>query len=91
MLSIELEFTKKCNLRCLYCYSSAGEPVENELSLDELKSVIYQARELGARKIILLGGGEPLIYSGVRDIVDYINSLGLQQVLLPMALSLPEK
>ncbi len=81
LLSIELEFTKKCNLRCLYCYSSAGESVENELSLDELKSVIYQARELGARKIILLGGGEPLIYSGVRDIVDYINSLGLQQVL----------
>ncbi|MEK7289676.1 MAG: radical SAM protein [Planctomycetota bacterium] len=81
LLSIELEFTRKCNLRCLYCYSSAGEAVENELGLDELKAVVYQARELGAKKIILLGGGEPLLYHGVMDVVDYIHSLGLQQVL----------
>ncbi len=30
LLSIELEFTKKCNLKCLYCYASAGEPLESE-------------------------------------------------------------
>ncbi|MEK7732763.1 MAG: radical SAM protein, partial [Planctomycetota bacterium] len=81
LLSIELEFTRKCNLRCLYCYSNAGEAVENELELNELKAVVYQARELGAKKIILLGGGEPLLYRGVMDVVDYIHSLGLQQVL----------
>jgi radical SAM protein with 4Fe4S-binding SPASM domain len=81
LLSIELEFTKKCNLRCLYCYSSAGEPLENELSLDELRSVISQAKELGAKKIILLGGGEPLLYQGMTDIIEYINFLGFQQAL----------
>ncbi|NUO07188.1 MAG: radical SAM protein [Candidatus Brocadia sp.] len=81
LLSIELEFTKKCNLRCLYCYSSAGDPFENELNLDELKSVISQAKDLGVKKIILLGGGEPLIYSGVSNVINYIDSLGLQQVL----------
>ena len=81
LLSIELEFTKKCNLRCLYCYANAGEPVENELSLDEIKSVILQAKEMGAKKIILLGGGEPLIYHGLMEIIRYIISLGLQQVL----------
>ncbi|MEK6621908.1 MAG: radical SAM protein, partial [Planctomycetota bacterium] len=81
LLSIELEFTRKCNLRCLYCYSNAGEAVENELELNELKAVVYQARDLGAKKIILLGGGEPLLYHGVMDVVDYIHSLGLQQVL----------
>lgn len=81
LLSIELEFTKKCNLRCLYCYSSAGEPAENELKIDELKSVALQAKELGAKKIILLGGGEPLHFDGLEDIVDYINSIGLQQIL----------
>ncbi|MBI5026554.1 MAG: radical SAM protein [Nitrospirae bacterium] len=81
LLSIELEFTKKCNLRCLYCYSSAGEPLENELSHDELKSVIFQAKELGAKKAILLGGGEPLLYQRLTDIIGYINSLGLQHAL----------
>jgi radical SAM protein with 4Fe4S-binding SPASM domain len=81
LLSIELEFTKKCNLRCLYCYANAGEPVENELSFDDIESVILQAKEMGAKKIILLGGGEPLIYHGLMDTIRYINSIGLQQIL----------
>lgn len=81
LLSIELEFTKKCNLRCLYCYSDAGEPIENELNHEELISVISQAKELGARKAILLGGGEPLIFRGLTDIISYIDSLELQQIL----------
>jgi radical SAM protein with 4Fe4S-binding SPASM domain len=81
LLSIELEFTKKCNLRCLYCYSSAGKPEKDELTLDEIKSVILQAKELGAKKIILLGGGEPLLFQGFCDIVKYIDGLGLKQIL----------
>jgi len=81
LLSVELEFTRKCNLRCIYCYSSAGESRDNELTLDEIKDVILQAKDLGARKIILLGGGEPLLYSGVFEIVDFIHSLGISQIL----------
>jgi radical SAM protein with 4Fe4S-binding SPASM domain len=81
LLSIELEFTKKCNLKCLYCYTEAGKATKNELTLDELKSVVSQAKELGAKKIILLGGGEPLMYDRLTDIVHYIHSLGLQQVV----------
>jgi MoaA/NifB/PqqE/SkfB family radical SAM enzyme len=81
LLSIELEFTRRCNLRCGYCYSNAGEPADNELGIEEIKSVIEQAKEMGARKVILLGGGEPLMYPGLREVVHYISSAGLQQVL----------
>ncbi|KPK02383.1 MAG: radical SAM protein [Nitrospira bacterium SG8_35_4] len=81
LLSIELEFTRKCNLKCLYCYTEAGKAAQDELTIDELKSVVSQARDLGAKRIILLGGGEPLIYDRLTDIVAYINSLGLQQVI----------
>jgi MoaA/NifB/PqqE/SkfB family radical SAM enzyme len=81
LLSIELEFTKRCNLKCLYCYSGAGNASENELDRSELKSVITQAENLGAKKVVLLGGGEPLLYSGLTDIIDYISSLGMQQAL----------
>ncbi|MGR3309458.1 MAG: radical SAM/SPASM domain-containing protein [Candidatus Brocadiales bacterium] len=81
LLSIELEFTMKCNFRCRYCYSNAGNPAENELNIDEIKSVILQAKKLGAKKIILLGGGEPLLYEGFEEVVEYIASNGLQQVL----------
>ncbi len=81
LLSLELEFTKQCNLRCIYCYSSAGQALEEELSFDELASVIEQARRLGAKSIILLGGGEPLLFPHIREVVRHIDSLGLSQAV----------
>ncbi len=81
LLSLELEFTRRCNLRCMYCYASAGDALEHELSLDEVMGVIEQAQGLGARRIILLGGGEPLLFPKVREVIEHIHSLGLSQVL----------
>ena len=72
LLSLELELSRACNLRCIYCYASSGQPLENELSLDEIFDVIDQAVDMGARKIIVLGGGEPLIYPHIFDVIDYI-------------------
>jgi len=91
LLSIELEFTRKCNLRCLYCYADAGEAVENEMTIDEIESVVVQAKNLGAKKVILLGGGEPLIYQGVKGVVAFIESLGLRQVLFTNGTLLTEE
>lgn len=81
LLSLELEFSRECNIRCVYCYASAGEAMPDELSVDELKDTIAQAAELGAKKIILIGGGEPLMYSGLREVVKYIYSMGLEQTI----------
>ncbi|HMK59999.1 MAG TPA: radical SAM protein [Dissulfurispiraceae bacterium] len=91
LLSLELEFTRKCNLRCIYCYSAAGEPEDGELSISEIKSVVRQAGDLGAKKIILLGGGEPLIYEGLEEIIEFISGLGLQQVLFTNGTLITEK
>lgn len=81
LLSIELEFTRRCNLRCIYCYADSGEPAPNELSLDEIRSVILQAKQLGAEKIVLLGGGEPLVYRELPEVIRFVHALGLQQYL----------
>ena len=81
LLSLELEFTKKCNLRCTYCYSSAGDALAEELTLDELVGVIEQARQLGARKIVLLGGGEPFLFPHLKEVIRHIHSLGLSQAV----------
>ena len=81
LLSVELEFTRKCNLRCIYCYSDAGVALEDEMSLEEIKDVALQGKALGVKKIVLLGGGEPLMYRGLTEVVSFISSLGLQQIL----------
>ncbi|MCK4838148.1 MAG: radical SAM protein [Desulfobulbaceae bacterium] len=72
LLSMELELSRACNLRCVYCYAESGVPMANELTLDEIYSSIDQAVELGARKIIVLGGGEPTLYKDLFKVIDYI-------------------
>ena len=91
LLSLELEFTRKCNLRCTYCYSSAGEALERELSSEELVAVIEQARQLGARRIVLLGGGEPLLFPAVREIIRHIDGLGLSQAIFTNGICLDKQ
>lgn len=72
LLSLELELSRLCDLRCIYCYASSGTPLENELSLQEIFSVVDQAIDLGAKKIIVLGGGEPLLYPDLFKVLKYI-------------------
>lgn len=72
LLSLELELSRLCNLRCIYCYASSGQALADELSLSEISRVIDQAADLGAKKIIILGGGEPLLYPHLLTVIDYI-------------------
>jgi len=72
LLSMELELSRICNMRCIYCYSSAGDKLNDELSLDEIKDIIDQAALLKAKKIIVLGGGEPLLYPYIFQVLEHI-------------------
>ncbi len=77
LLTIELEMTYACNLSCAYCYASAGKKRPAEMSQAEISCVLAQARSLGAVKVVLLGGGEPLLYEDFRSLVDEIKGLGM--------------
>jgi radical SAM protein with 4Fe4S-binding SPASM domain len=77
LLSMEIEFNQVCNLRCIYCYALDTPHDRNELSVDEFKDVIRQAHEMGARKIIILGG-EPLLYPHLLEMIAYIRDLGME-------------
>jgi radical SAM protein with 4Fe4S-binding SPASM domain len=77
LLSMEIEFSRACNFRCAYCYLADRTAGADELSRAEIKEVILQAKELGARKIIILGG-EPSIYPHLVEMLRYLGSLGLQ-------------
>ncbi len=76
LLSLELELSRLCNLRCVYCYAASGLARPDELSLEEILSVVDQAVALGARKIIVLGGGEPLLYPDLFTVIDHIIGRG---------------
>ena len=77
LLSMEIEFSLRCNFHCPYCYVPQGPSLTNELSREEIRDVILQARELGAKKIIILGG-EPTIYPHILEIIHFIGAQGLE-------------
>ncbi|MGC9202092.1 MAG: PqqD family peptide modification chaperone [Thermoproteota archaeon] len=67
-LLVLLEVTYACNLRCKHCYASAGRPMKDELSADELKKL---AEELGKIKVfdVAIGGGEPLLREDLPEVI----------------------
>jgi len=81
LLTMELELSHSCDLRCIYCYAESGRALDNELGLDELCRVVDQARALGARKIIVLGGGEPLNSPHLLPLLDHLHGLGVEMEL----------
>lgn len=77
LLSMEIEFSRACNFRCSYCYVEGKVEATNELSREEIKDIILQAKALGARKIIILGG-EPSIYPHLVEMLRFIGKEGLK-------------
>lgn len=76
LLSMEIEFNSVCNFRCVYCYASENGRRQNEMTTEEFRDVITQAKELGARKIIVLGG-EPMLYPHILDMIRFIRGLDM--------------
>jgi radical SAM protein with 4Fe4S-binding SPASM domain len=70
---MEIELGLQCNFRCQYCYLGQSREKEDVLSGDEIRKTILQAKAIGARKIILLGG-EPMIFPGVMEIIAFLRS-----------------
>ncbi len=77
LLSMEIEFSRRCNFGCSYCYVPTKEELANELSEAELCDAIRQAKGLGAGKIIILGG-EPSIYPKLCEMILFIKREGLK-------------
>ncbi len=77
LLSMEIEFSRVCNFRCSYCYVPEKKECRGELTKAEIKDVILQAKGLGARKIIILGG-EPSIYPHLAEMLKFLDGHGLE-------------
>jgi AdoMet-dependent heme synthase len=69
--------TYRCQCRCEHCYSNSPDrPRENEMSTEEIRSVLDQIRQLGAMAVHF-SGGEPLLREDLFDLVSHARSLGL--------------
>jgi MoaA/NifB/PqqE/SkfB family radical SAM enzyme len=63
-------YTSLCNLRCRYCYQSAGKPLDDELSFEERIDIINQMVDANVA-FIAFSGGEPIMGPRFWDVLRY--------------------
>jgi MoaA/NifB/PqqE/SkfB family radical SAM enzyme/protein-S-isoprenylcysteine O-methyltransferase Ste14 len=69
--------TYRCQLQCPHCYSAVEiRGSGDEMSTEEVKSVLGEIRALGTLQVVFTGG-EPLLRKDVFELVTYAHSLGL--------------
>jgi MoaA/NifB/PqqE/SkfB family radical SAM enzyme len=59
-LTVFLDVTNRCNLRCHHCSASAGDELDHALTTEEWLALIRRLAELKVLKVII-SGGEPLM------------------------------
>ena len=91
LLAIRLETNKSCNLRCRYCYAQSGEDSAKIADLNVLKRIVSEAKELGIRSVVVIGGGEPTLHPNFRDLIAYIDSLGIIPMLFSNTVLMTEE
>lgn len=91
LLAIRLETNKSCNLHCRYCYAQSGEDSAKIVDIKNLKKIILESKELGTKSVVVIGGGEPTLHPNFRDLIDYIDSLGIIPVIFSNTILMTEE
>ena len=71
---LRIQVTGRCNQNCIYCHSEgyssgcARESFRDLLSVEDIRSVVEAASELGIRRVKITGG-EPLLREDLVDVV----------------------
>lgn len=63
-------FTNRCNLSCLHCYSKSTLDEVDVLTTQQIKKTILEMKENGI-KFIIFSGGEPLTRKDLFEIADF--------------------
>jgi len=91
-LWLVLELTYRCPLKCVWC----NNPLDferyrsKELSTEEWKEVLRQARALGSLQLGF-SGGEPMLRDDLEELVGYANALGFYTNLITSGVGLNQR
>jgi len=69
--------TNICNLNCSFCSHSECDR-ESSIDFQHLKEMVKEGKYFGFRAITLSGGGEPLLYNSIEDLIWFIHRQGIE-------------
>lgn len=83
-------FTNRCNLSCMHCYSKSTLDEVDTLTTQQIKKTILQLRKNGV-KFLIFSGGEPLTRKDIFEIADFCKANGIITYLSSNGLYFTEK
>lgn len=81
-VSINLDLTTACNYHCDHCVDLDILNTGIRYDHDKLKDSLALMAKKGLRSVIVIGGGEPTIYPGFKDVMRFMKGLGLQVAIV---------
>ena len=75
--TVKWESTNICNLKCIHCIANSGTCLSEELSKQEVFSLIDECVRIGVINFGIVGG-EPLMRKDLFEIINYAVSKGLR-------------
>jgi len=83
--------TDYCNLKCKICWRLSKEEKYDELTLEQIDSLLKECKELGVKVIDFTGGGEPFLRKDIFEIMKLIKKYGLFGTLTTNGILLDEQ
>lgn len=92
MKSLDLDFTRGCNMNCIHCFADAHTVMPGELTTEQYKDVLDQAKAWAPLSRVSWGlGGEALTRRDIFELLEYGKALGYPQVLTTNGLLVTEE
>lgn len=80
--TLEVYPTLRCNLDCSFCDTTERhQPARGELSAARWLALLEEAAQMGAKRLMVLGGGEPMISLATMPLLRRAKALGLEGML----------
>lgn len=80
--TLEVYPTLRCNLDCAFCDTTERHrPPQNELPPARWLAIVDEAADLGARHVMVLGGGEPTLAAATLPLMERAKARGLTGML----------
>jgi pyruvate-formate lyase-activating enzyme len=86
---IQLHPTRRCNLKCLHCYSSSS-PQNADILSPAVLTAALQVLAAEGFNVASVSGGEPLVYKPLIEVLKFARSLGMTVTLTTNGILLQE-
>ncbi|WP_225715372.1 radical SAM/SPASM domain-containing protein [Bradyrhizobium semiaridum] len=84
---VQIHPTRRCNLRCLHCYSDSSPEAGDELPPELVTRVLGEAATLGY-DVVSVSGGEPFMYQPLPRLLAAAKAAGMRTQLVSNGLAI---